>query len=633
MGQTLAQKIIAAHAGLPGVDPGQFVLPAVDYVTLNDGSFPLSWEAWNAIGTGRVFDPDRIILVADHAVPAKDARAAAIVKQMKDFAKEQGIRHHYGVGQGGIAHIVMAERGLVGPGDLFVGGDSHTCTLGAMGTFALGMGATDLGYAMATGRTWLKVPDSARVRFEGALPAWISGKDLILHFVGLVGTDGCTYLSLEFGGSAVEELSLSQRLTICNMAVECGAKAGMTPADEKLLAYLAQRSPRRFEALQPDLDARYVQEWEIDVRSIMPQVARPASPANVTGVDQVGDVRVDQVYIGSCANTKIDDFRVVAEIVRGRKVHPDVRVIMTPGSQWVLEQASREGLVTALAEAGITVGPPTCGACYGGHMGLLADGETALTTTNRNFPGRMGGKADVYIASPAVAAATAITGRITHPAEVVGAGNAMAWRPSDASRGQGATIPQAPGWADQRAAEAAGVATESGTARADSRPAHTGRVWRFGDDISTDEIAPGRYAGSTDPAEMAAHVLEGADPAFAGKVQPGDVIVAGRNFGMGSSRERAPVGIKAAGVACVIAGSFARIFFRNAINIGLPILECPEAVAGTEEGDQLTVDFAAGRITNQRTGQTWQAAPFPPFLESLIAAGGLVEYARASREA
>ena len=431
MTQTLAEKILAGHVLVDGrrVDPGgvcagALVEVAVDLVLANDITAPIAIRQFEKLGVDRVFDPDAVVLVADHFTPNKDVASAEQCAVMRRFAETQHLSHHYDVGRCGIEHVLLPEKGLVMPGDLVVGADSHTCTYGALGAFATGMGSTDIAVAMATGAVWLRVPESIRIVFTGERRRWVGGKDLILHTIGRLGVDGARYRAIEFAGPVIDALPMSGRFTMANMAIEAGAKAGLFCVDQTTRNYLLDRSPdgpwRERLELRPDLGAAYVQTLEIDVTDILPQVAVPHSPENVRPACDVGRIIVDQVVIGSCTNGRIDDLREAAQILRGRRVAPHVRCIVLPGSPGVLLQAVREGLVEVFIEAGAAVSTPTCGPCLGGHMGVLAAGERALATTNRNFRGRMGHPdSEVYLAGPAVAAASAVVGRVASPEEAL----------------------------------------------------------------------------------------------------------------------------------------------------------------------------------------------------------------------
>lgn len=416
MNQTLSEKLLAAHAGLEETHAGQFVEVAVDVVLSNDITAPLAILEMARLGVERVFDPEKVVIVPDHFAPNRDIRAAEQCQAVREFARAQALPHYFEVGRMGIEHVLLPEQGLVLPGDLVVGADSHTCTYGALGAFATGMGSTDVAVAMATGRTWLRVPETIRCVYSGELRPWVGGKDLILHTIGLLGVDGARYKALEFAGPAIDALSMDGRLTMANMAIEAGAKAGLVAVDDTTLAYVRDRARRPYQVHAPDPGASYASVLEIDASRLEPQVAFPHLPDNVRPVGQAGDVPVDQVVIGSCTNGRLEDLRVAAGILRGRCVHPRVRCIVIPGSQQVYLDALNEGLLAAFVEAGAAVSTPTCGPCLGGHMGVLAAGERAVSTTNRNFRGRMGHPdSEVYLAGPAVAAASAIAGRIAAP--------------------------------------------------------------------------------------------------------------------------------------------------------------------------------------------------------------------------
>ena len=436
MGHTLAEKIIAAHVGAVHpqsdggeghsrsqieVQPGDLVEVAVDVVLSNDITAPIALREFEKLGVERVFDPQRVVMVADHFAPNKDIKSAEQCAIVRQFAQAQGLPHHFDVGRMGIEHVLLPEQGLVVPGDVVVGADSHTCTYGALGAFATGMGSTDIAVAMATGRIWMRVPETIRAVYNSAqtLQPWVGGKDLILYTIGKIGVSGALYKAIEFTGAVIDQLPMADRFTMANMAIEAGGKAGLFAVDDVTRSYVDGRTSRQIKSYQADDDARYSQVIEIDASQIEPQVALPHLPENARPVNQVGDVRIDQVVIGSCTNGRLEDLRVAAKLIRGRRVHPDVRCIVIPGTQQVYLDALREGLIEAFIEAGAAVSTPTCGPCLGGHMGVLAAGERAVSTTNRNFRGRMGHpESEVYLAGPAVAAASAVTGRISGPQEV-----------------------------------------------------------------------------------------------------------------------------------------------------------------------------------------------------------------------
>jgi len=428
MGHTLAEKIIAAHV-VDGegshvsdngqVWPGDLVEVAVDVVLANDITGPIAIREFEKLGVERVFDPERVVMVPDHFVPNKDIRSADQCCTLREFAYAQGLPNFFEVGRMGIEHVLLPEQGLVVPGDIVVGADSHTCTYGALGAFGTGMGSTDIAVAMATGCIWMRVPETIRIVYRGKLQPWVGGKDLILYTIGQIGVSGALYKAIEFTGPAMNDLSMPGRFTMANMAIEAGGKAGLFGVDEHTLAYVRGRAKRPWRVYQADDDAVYGESIEIDVDRIEPQVAFPHLPENVRPVSEAVDVRVDQVVIGSCTNGRLEDLRIASELLNGRQVHPRVRCIVLPGTQQVYLDALRGGLIETFIEAGAAVSTPTCGPCLGGHMGVLAAGERALSTTNRNFRGRMGHPdSEVYLAGPAVAAASAIIGRIAAPEEV-----------------------------------------------------------------------------------------------------------------------------------------------------------------------------------------------------------------------
>jgi 3-isopropylmalate/(R)-2-methylmalate dehydratase large subunit len=419
MGSTLTEKILARHAGVDRVEPGQIVNVNVDLVLANEISAAVAIGVMRGIkGATTVFDPDKIALVEDHFVPAKDTQSAKIAKLMKDFAIEHKITHFYDVGRGGIEHVVLPEEGLVAPGEAIVGGDSHTCTYGALGAFATGMGSTDIAAAFVLGEVWIKVPPTIKIVYNGQLGPMVYAKDIMLRTVGELGIDGATYHAIEYHGTTVDELSVTGRFTMANMAIEAGAKNGIFHADAKAIAFVEERTDRAFIVERSDDDAKYVRVINIDVGSLEPQVACPHTPDNVHPISDVTreDIFVDQVFIGSCTNGYLDDLRIAAKILEGKKIASNIRAIVNPGSQKVWMAAASEGILTTLAAAGCAVNTPGCGACFGGHMGTLGDGERAISTTNRNYVGRMGSpKSEVYLASPATCAASALTGKITDP--------------------------------------------------------------------------------------------------------------------------------------------------------------------------------------------------------------------------
>jgi len=425
--ETLTEKLLAAHCGREEVRSGEFINASVDLVLANDITAPLAIEEFQRLGVSKVFDPGKVVMVPDHFCPNKDIQSAEQAKLMREFAKEQGLVY-FEVGRMGIEHVLLPEQGLVLPEQVIVGADSHTCTYGALGAFATGMGSTDIAVAMATGEIWMKVPSTIKFVYHGKLPKWVGGKDLILYTIGDIGVDGALYSVMEFTGEAIDELDMDGRFTMANMAIEAGAKAGIFYVDAKTEEYLHHAIANRVslviasEAKQSrsDKDAQYAGIYKYDVSKIEPQVAFPHLPSNTKPISQVGEITLDQVVIGGCTNGRISDLRAAAGILKGRKIHPDLRCIILPGSQQVYLEALREGLIEAFIEAGAAVSTPTCGPCLGGHMGVLAAGERCLSTTNRNFVGRMGSpESEVYLSNPVVAAASAISGRIAGPDEVI----------------------------------------------------------------------------------------------------------------------------------------------------------------------------------------------------------------------
>ena len=416
MGMTMTQKILAAHAGLDHVEVGQLIEANLDIVLGNDITSPVAINEFEKCGADSVFDKDRIALVLDHFTPNKDIKAAEQCLQVRRFAEKYDITHFYDVGQMGIEHALLPEKGIVGPGDCVIGADSHTCTYGALGAFSTGVGSTDMAAGMITGKAWFKVPAAIKVELTGKPSKWVSGKDVILHLFGEIGVDGALYQSPEFTGEGVKALSMDDRLCIANMAIEAGAKNGIFPVDEVTEAYCKDRFLRTPVVYAADPDAEYVRTVTIDLSALRPTVSFPHLPENTRTIDNVGEIKIDQSVIGSCTNGRIEDLRAAASILKGRKVAKGVRCIILPGTQDIYLQAVREGLAEIFIEAGAVFSTPTCGPCLGGHMGVLAKGERAVSTTNRNFVGRMGHvESEVYLASPAVAAASAVTGYITDP--------------------------------------------------------------------------------------------------------------------------------------------------------------------------------------------------------------------------
>lgn len=419
MGMTMTQKILAAHAGLSDVKAGQLIEADLDLVLGNDITSPVAINEMKKFDTETVFDKDKIALVMDHFIPNKDIKSAENCKCCREFACRHEITNYFDVGDMGIEHALLPEKGLVVAGDAVIGADSHTCTYGALGAFSTGVGSTDMAAGMVTGKAWFKVPSAIKFQLVGKPAKWVSGKDVILHIIGMIGVDGALYKSMEFVGEGIRNLSMDDRFTICNMAIEAGGKNGIFPVDELAVEYMKEHSKREFTVYEADEDAEYDETYVIDLSELKPTVSFPHLPSNTRTIDQVGEVKVDQAVIGSCTNGRIEDMRIAAEVLKGRKIAKGVRCIVIPATQSIYLQAMKEGLLEIFIEAGAVVSTPTCGPCLGGYMGILAAGERCISTTNRNFVGRMGHvDSEVYLASPAVAAASAVAGKIICPCQL-----------------------------------------------------------------------------------------------------------------------------------------------------------------------------------------------------------------------
>lgn len=416
MGMTITEKILTKHAGLDGVKPGQLIIARIDLAMGNDITAPLAIQAFQESGASGLFDREKVVMVLDHFTPNKDIKSAEQSKIIREFAIEYGLPHFFDVGDMGVEHALLPEQGLVVPGELIIGADSHTCTYGALGAFATGVGSTDLAAAMISGELWFKVPESMKFEYSGKLQKWVSGKDLILYTIGQIGVDGALYRAMEFCGDAIESLSMDSRMSMCNMAIEAGGKSGIITPDKITMEYVKGRSEKEPVLYQSDPDASYAVERSFDASQIEPQVALPHLPGNAAPVSEVRSVKIDQVIIGSCTNGRMEDLQEAAEVLKGRKANPSVRLIIIPATQDIYRQAMDDGLFTIFLDAGAAISTPTCGPCLGGHMGVLAAGERAIATTNRNFRGRMGHpESEVYLSNAALAAASAVAGEICHP--------------------------------------------------------------------------------------------------------------------------------------------------------------------------------------------------------------------------
>ncbi len=419
MGMTMTQKILADHCGAKKLVPGQLIKAKVDLVLGNDITTPVAVKEYEKAGLGEVFDKEKVAIVPDHFTPNKDIKSAEQCKMIREFAMEKGIVNYFEIGEMGIEHALLPEKGLVVAGDVVIGADSHTCTYGALGAFSTGVGSTDMAAAMATGETWFKVPEAIKFVLKGKLSKWVSGKDVILHIIGMIGVDGALYKSMEFTGEGLNELSMDDRFSMANMAIEAGAKNGIFEVDDKTIEYINEHSKKSYKIYKADEEADYVETYEINLGEVKPTVAFPHLPENARTIDNVGEIKIDQVVIGSCTNGRLEDLRIAAQIMKGKNVAKGVRCIVIPATQKIYLDAMKEGLLEIFINSGAAVSTPTCGPCLGGHMGILAKGERAVSTANRNFVGRMGHpESEVYLASPAVAAASAIVGKIAGPEEI-----------------------------------------------------------------------------------------------------------------------------------------------------------------------------------------------------------------------
>ena len=419
MEMTITQKILADHAGLKEVHPGQLINARVDIALGNDITAPIAIEQFKKTGAKSVFDKEKVVMIPDHFTPNKDIKSAEQCKILREFSMDQELTHYYEVGQAGIEHALLPEKGIVLPGDLVIGADSHTCTYGALGAFSTGVGSTDLAAAMSTGELWLKVPETIKLIYKGHLRPWVSGKDLILYTIGRIGVDGALYKAMEFTGEVIDQLPMSGRFTMANMAIEAGAKNGVFIPDSATEEYIRAKAKRGYRFYKSDAQAQYSEILEFDVSKIEPQVAFPHLPSNTRGISEVGEVSIDQAVIGSCTNGRLDDLRDAARVLRGHKISANIRLIIIPATPYIYRQAMKEGLFDIFLDAGGVVSPPTCGPCLGGFMGVLAKGERSISTTNRNFVGRMGhAESEVYLSNPSIAAASAILGRIGSPEEL-----------------------------------------------------------------------------------------------------------------------------------------------------------------------------------------------------------------------
>ena len=642
--QTFTQKAIARAAQLGSVEVGEIVTVRPDRILSHDNTAAIA-RIFQRIGVPRVHNPERLVIVLDHATPAPTTLHARNHAEIRTFVQAQGVEHFFDAGRG-ICHQVISEEALILPGQMLLGADSHSTHYGWLGAFGAGVGRSEVAALWATGSLWLRVPEAIRIELTGALRPGVTAKDLGLWILRALGQGGSAYRALEFSGEGVSQLSLEDRMVLPNLMAEAGAKNAYLPPDERVFAWLAERMASRDRrpraalmswlqamALYPDEGASYVAVLNVDLAQVEPAVARPHSPDNVTILSQVVDTPIDQAFLGTCTNGRLQDLAAAAAVLRRpdgsvRHVAPGTRFIVIPASNQVMQEALAQGYIQTLVEAGAMIGAPGCGPCMGNHFGVPAPGERVISTGNRNFRGRMGTKeSDVYLASPAVVAASAVAGKIVHPSEVLGDSDQGLETPEAAAINTATHT--AVRWLERvdENALTPGKQEQSGdvTRVSEATSLMKGRVWKYGDHVNTDVIFPGKYTYTLrTPEEFAAHALEDLDPDFAKQVRPGDIIVAGENWGAGSSREQAVTALKAAGVRIIIAKSFARIYFRNMINNGMLPIIAPEAARAIESGETITVDVHGHRILCAAGEFT-----FPPFsstLKSLLDAGGLIPW-------
>jgi 3-isopropylmalate/(R)-2-methylmalate dehydratase large subunit len=621
---TFAEKALARAAGLSGVHAGDILTVRPDRILSHDNTAAIARIFQDELEAGRVVAPERLCVVLDHASPPPTPKHAQNHDETRLFVQAQGIRHFFEVGRG-ICHQVLSEEGLVLPGDLILGADSHTTHYGWLGAFGAGVGRSEVAALWDTGRLWLRVPESLRINLVGELPPGVTAKDLCLQVSKTLGAEGGLYYSLEFCSPCVGSLSLESRMVIPNTMAEIGVKNAYLPPDPAVFDYLAQRaniSRERIEAraIYPDEGAAYAAEYDLYLDRLEPLVACPHSVDNVQSLPAVSGLHVDMAFIGTCTNGRLEDLAAAANVLRGRHIHPGTRLLVVPASNRVYLDALRMGYLDIFIEAGGVIGVPGCGPCMGNHLGIPAAGEVIISTANRNFKGRMGQpEASIYLASPAVVAASAIAGCISAP----GGPKPPAISPQPAM----ATVKAA-----LHPAAALDGLVLHGNGRKIAESGATGKVWKYGHNVNTDQIFPGKYTYTvTTPAEIGWHALEDLDPVFADSVQPGDVVFGGNNFGCGSSREQAVTCLKYKGVGALVARSFARIFFRNAINQGVPAIICPEAVTAACPGDPVQVDLANGLI--HLPAGDFRFPAFPPNVCAILEAGGLAAYIKKARRA
>ncbi len=636
MGMTFAEKALARAAGRDRAVAGDILDVRPDWVLSHDNTAAIA-RIFAQLGASRVRYPERLAITLDHAVPAPTTQHAANHAEIRRFVAEQGIIHFFEAGRG-ICHQVLSEEGLVWPGQLILGADSHTTHFGWLGALGAGIGRSEVAALWATGELWLRVPETMQIELRGELPPGVMVKDLGLWLLQAIGADGGLYRAIEFTGPGVVSLSLESRMVLPNLMAEAGVKSAYMPPDEQVFAWLAERVVRRqggevadidsqiaASALYPDPDASYIARLVVELDTLEPAVACPHRPDHVRPLAEVAGTPVHQAFLGTCTNGRLEDLAIAAAVLghgKGRihRLAPGTRLLVIPASSEVYRQALAAGYIETFLAAGAMIGTPGCGPCMGNHMGVPAPGEVVISSGNRNFRGRMGtAESEVYLANPAVVAASAVLGRIADPRELEDGHRPRCFRStSEAVR------------VISLASPAPRQTTAAPTpAMASSASGHrlTGRVWKYGDDVNTDVIFPGKYTYTLKtPAEWAQHALEDLDPSFVANVRPGDIIVAGRNWGCGSSREQAVGCLVAAGVRAIVAASFARIYFRNAVNSGLLPIVCPEAVAAITPGESITIDLDR-HLVICRAG-AFAFPPLSPSLRAIVNAGGLIPMLR-----
>ncbi len=651
---TFAEKALARAAGVSQAHAGDILIVQPDRILSHDNTAAIAHIFYDELDAKKVVDPERLCVVLDHASPPPTPKHAQNHAETRLFVQAQGIRHFFEVGRG-ICHQVLSEEGLVLPGDLILGADSHSTHYGWLGAFGAGIGRSEVAVLWDTGQIWLRVPESLRINLIGEMPPGVTAKDLCMQVSQVLGAEGGLYYSLEFGGPGLESLSLESRMVIPNSMAEIGVKNCYLPPDQAVFDFLVDKAGLPGSALQsraifPDEGAAYAAEYDLYLDRLEPLVACPHSVDNVQPLSAVAGRHVDMAFIGTCTNGRLEDLAAAAGVLRGRQVHPGTRLLVIPASNQVYREALREGYLETLIEAGASIGVPGCGPCMGNHLGIPAAGEVVISSANRNFRGRMGQpEASIYLAAPEIVAASAVAGcisgsgqmqtaptlaepamvRIDQPEDInLPVESARPGKQSNPARKRMALDGLSPLYH----VKPSGYPSQSNQIDIPGASRSGGKVWKYGHNVNTDQIFPGKYTYTvTDPAEIAAHAMEDLDAQFAPDVRPGDVVFGGNNFGCGSSREQAVTCLKYKKIGALVAVSFARIFYRNAINQGLPVIVCPGAVAAAHPGDPVQVDLVNGLIHLPAGDFSFPA--FPPNVRAILEAGGLVEYTKQARVA